>query len=246
MKINLNADMGESLGGVKRGDDAALVRLIGSASLACGFHAGDPKGMAEAVALCKAHGVSIGAHPSYLDLEGFGRRRMALSTHEIEALVAYQTGALSGVARLQDVRITHVKPHGALSNMAAVELDLAHAIAKAVTSVDAGLILLSPIGSCLSVAGRAAGLAVAEEIFADRAYDAEGHLVARDQPGALIDDPDAALAHTLELLKRFPGAQSVCVHGDSPQAVRMAKTVRQGLEAAGVDLLPLPEVMHER
>jgi UPF0271 protein len=242
-KINLNADMGESLGSQKRGDDEALVRLVGSASLACGFHAGDPKVMAEAVALCKAHEVSIGAHPSFPDIEGFGRCRMQLPASEIEALAAYQIGALSGVAKLFGMRVFHVKPHGALSNMAAVDIDIARAIAKATLASDPSLILLSPIASCLSLAGREAGLAVAEEIFADRAYDERNNLVPRSEPGAMIEEPEEALAHTLALLKRFPEARSVCVHGDGPKAVLMAQAIRHGLEKAGVALAPLPEVM---
>jgi UPF0271 protein len=168
-RINLNADLGESFGPWVMGDDAALLDVVASANLACGFHAGDPDVMRRTVRACVAKGVSIGAHPSYADLQGFGRRALKLSAVEIENLVAYQIGALAGIAALEGGRVTHVKPHGALNNQACADAGIAAAIARAVRGVDANLILLAPAASALLTAGQEAGLKVVEEIFADRA-----------------------------------------------------------------------------
>lgn len=252
-EINLNADLGESFGAWPMGNDKAMLGIVASANVACGFHAGDPTVMTETVRLARENGVSIGAHPSYPDLQGFGRRQMRLSAAEVEAIVAYQAGALSGIAASQGMKVTHVKPHGALSNMASVEPDLAAAIARAIKAVDPSLIFLATAGSEMAKAGRAAGLRVAEEIFADRTYDDSGNLTSRKLPNAMIHDAAEALAHVKRMIeeqaivsvsgRRIPCAiHSVCVHGDEESAVAVARTVREGLEAAQIRILPLPEL----
>jgi len=254
MDINLNADLGESFGAYRMGDDAALMAIIGSANVACGFHGGDPSVMAETVRLAQAAGVSIGAHPSFPDLQGFGRRAMRLVPDELAAVVVYQIGALMGMARSQGARVSHVKPHGAMSNMACEDAAMATTIARAVRSVDPGLILLAPALSQLALAGRAVGLRVADEVFADRAYTDQGHLVPRSEPGAVLADSAACLAHVLRMLAQggivsasghlLPTAfHSICVHGDNAHAVATAAALRDGLLAAGHRLRPLPELL---
>ena len=254
MDINLNADLGESFGAYRMGDDAALMAIIGSANVACGFHGGDPSVMAETVRLAQAAGVSIGAHPSFPDLQGFGRRAMRLGPDELAAVVVYQIGALMGMARSQGARVSHVKPHGAMSNMACEDAAMATTIARAVRSVDPELILLAPALSQLALAGRAVGLRVADEVFADRAYTDEGHLVPRSQPGAVLADSAACLAHVLRMLAQggivsvsgrlLPTAfHSICVHGDNAHAVATAAALRDGLLAAGHRLCSLPDLL---
>lgn len=248
--INLNADLGESFGPWVMGDDDALLDVVASANLACGFHAGDPAVMRRTVAACVARGVSIGAHPSYADLQGFGRRAMQLPAAELENLVAYQVGALAGIAALEGGRVTHVKPHGALNNQACADAGIAAAIARAVKAVDPGLILLAPAASALLTAGRAAGLAVVEEIFADRAYRDDGQLAPRGTPGAMVHGAAACAAHVQAMLtagalialsgQRIPTAiGSICVHGDGAEAVAVARHLRQVLESAGWKIAPL-------
>lgn len=254
MLINLNADLGESFGAYHMGDDAALLAIVGSANVACGFHGGDPAVMAHTVRLARAAGVSIGAHPSFPDLQGFGRRVMRLSTDELEAVVIYQVGALMGMAQSQGVRVSHVKPHGAMNNMACEDGEIAATIAGAVRAVDPALILLAPALSQLARAGRDAGLRVADEVFADRAYTDDGNLVPRSQPGAVLATSQECLAHVLRMLERggivsasgrlLPTSfHSVCVHGDNAHAVSTAAAVRAGLLAAGHRLCSLPELL---
>lgn len=232
-KLNLNADLGESFGAWRMGDDAGMLRVVQSASLACGFHAGDPLIMRKTVAAALAAGVSIGAHPSYPDLQGFGRRSMACSAEEIEALVLYQIGALDGMARAAGGRVSHVKPHGALSNDAARDLAVAEPIARAIRAYDRDLILLAPALSRLSEAGAAAGLRVAAEVFADRTYEEDANLTPRRQPGAVIHEAGKSLAQVSAMLaaggiftrggKLLPTPiHSICVHGDSPGALATA------------------------
>lgn len=251
IKINLNADLGESFGAWRMGDDRAMLEVVNSANVACGFHAGDPLVMRRTVQTAKAHGVSIGAHPSFPDLQGFGRRRMDLSKPELEAVLLYQIAALQGVARSEGAVVTHVKPHGALNNMACVDRELADTVVRAMASLDRDLILLAPALSQLVAAGRAAGLRVVEEIFADRAYTDDGSLVPRSHPQAMVHGADACLAHAKRILdegritsingKHLPvTAQSVCVHGDGADAVGAARAIRDGLSAAGYDLQPIP------
>ncbi len=250
-RINLNADLGESFGPWVMGDDAALLDVVASANLACGFHAGDPEVMRRTVAACVAKGVSIGAHPSYADLQGFGRRALKLSAAEIENLVAYQVGALAGIAALEGGQVSHVKPHGALNNQSCVDAGIAAAIARAVKAVDPQLILLAPAASALLLAGRDAGLRVVEEIFADRAYQDDGQLALRATPGAMVHGAAACAAHVQAMLaeqalialsgRRIPTAiGSICVHGDGAEAVTVAHHLRQVLESAGWTIAPLP------
>jgi UPF0271 protein len=255
--VNLNSDLGESFGAWHMGNDPAMLGIVKSANIACGFHGGDPTVMRETVRLAKANGVSIGAHPSFPDLQGFGRRQMKMSPAEIESLIAYQTGALMGIAAAEGVKVTHVKPHGALSNMASVEADLAAAIARAIKAVDASLIFLVTAGSQMSKAGRALGLKVAEEVFADRTYGDDGNLTPRSQPHAMIHDAAQSLAHVRRRVeeqaifslsgKKIPTPiDSICVHGDEETAVAVARTVRDGLAAAQIRILPLPDVIAAR
>lgn len=248
--INLNADLGESFGVWRMGDDAALLPLIGSANIACGFHAGDPVVMRDTVRLALDHGVSLGAHPAFPDLQGFGRRAMQLSPKELEAAILYQVGALQAMATAEGGRVTHVKPHGALSNIACANADVATTVARAVRTLDRELILLAPALSALEVAGLAAGLRVGCEVFADRTYQADGQLTPRSQPGAVLHSAQACVQHVLRMLnaqgivtasgQRLPTRiDSICVHGDGPDAVACAQQLRRALEAAGYRLAPL-------
>lgn len=252
-KLNLNADLGESFGPWRMGDDAGMLRAVQSASLACGFHAGDPSIMRKSVAAALAAGVSIGAHPSYPDLQGFGRRSMACSAEEIEALALYQIGALDGIARAAGGRVSHVKPHGALSNDASRDLAVAEPIARAIRAYDKELILLAPALSRLAEAGAAAGLAVAAEVFADRTYEADSSLTPRRQAGAVIHEAEQSLAHVTAMLaaggivtrdgKLLPTPiHSICVHGDSPGALATATALHDSL-AAQFTLCALPALL---
>lgn len=253
MELNLNADLGESFGAWKMGDDPALLAIVDSASIACGFHAGDPLVMRRTLHAAKKAGVSVGAHPGFPDLQGFGRRPMHLAADELQAMLLYQLGALAGIARVEGLAMTHVKPHGALNNMACEDPALAARIAKAVRSFDPRLILLAPAGSHLARAGAAESLRVASEIFADRAYTDAGTLVPRNQPGAFVHRVEDCVAHVLRMLdaggivslsgRRLPlPFHSLCVHGDSPHAVEVARAVRAALEGAGCALKPLPQL----
>jgi UPF0271 protein len=253
MRINLNADLGEGYGPWKMGDDAAMLDIVASANVACGGHAGDADTMRRTLRLASERGVSVGAHPSYPDLQGFGRRAMALSAAELESQVACQVGALAGIAALENIRVTHVKPHGALNNLACVERSVADTICRAVAAIDRTLILLAPAASELVVAGRAAGLPVVEEIFADRAYLPDGQLVPRSRPDAMIHGAEACLAHVLAMLDAgaliaIDGTRiatpigSICVHGDNPGAVAVARHLREQLTARGHQVLPLPGI----
>ena len=253
-RLNLNADLGESFGPWEMGSDAEMLGIVGSANVACGYHAGDPLVMTSTAALALKHGVSVGAHPGYPDLQGFGRRRMDIPLPELEAMLIYQIGALEACARTQGVRVTHVKPHGALSNLACAERKIAEAIARAVHRLDPTLILLAPAASQLIHAGRDQGLPVVEEIFADRAYLDDGNLVPRSQPGAMIHGAEASLAHVMRMVeeqalisingKRIPvKPQSICVHGDGADAVATARAIRTGLQAAGFDMVTIPQLL---
>ncbi len=254
MKINLNADLGESFGAWKMGDDAALLRVVCSANVACGFHAGDPLVMRNTVRTAIAAGVGIGAHPAYPDLQGFGRRPMKMAPAELEAALIYQIGALAGMAAAEGGQLTHVKPHGALNNQACEDAALADTVARAVRAADRELILLAPALSKLCAAGERAGLRVAAEIFADRAYADDATLVPRSQPGAVIHDAAASVAHVRRMLEAGgivaqsgkvlrTAMHSVCVHGDTPGAVDSARELRAALEAASWQLVGLPEVL---
>jgi len=245
MRTDLNADVGESFGAYVLGQDPAIMPCVTSVSVACGFHAGDPGVMRQTVALAREHGVAVGAHPGFPDLAGFGRREMRLTPAEIEDLVVYQIGALAAVAAAQGVRLQHVKPHGALYNMAAGEPQLADAIARAVASVDRHLLLVGLSGSALVDAGHRAGLRTASEVFADRGYRSNGSLVPRDAEGAVLEDPDVVSVRALEMVRRLQIASvdggavrvqpdTICVHGDTPGAANLARAIRRALEEAGV------------
>jgi UPF0271 protein len=240
--LDFNCDLGEGCG-----SDAAIVPLISSASVACGGHAGDAASMRATVALCRRHGVAIGAHPSFEDRPNFGRRELALSPADIEASVARQVRALSAVCVELDAPLRHVKPHGALYNLAAREPEVADAIASAIARFDGSLILYGLSGSCLTDAGERAGLPVAHEVFAERAYEADGRLSPRGSPGAIIDDLDASLRQVRMLLRegvvvsrdgtRVPlRADTLCLHGDRPDAAAFAAALRATLESEGVEI----------
>lgn len=253
MQLNLNADMGESFGPWVMGSDEALLGIIDSANLACGLHAGDPLVMRRAVGAARDAGVSIGAHPGFADLNGFGRRPMHLPEEELEALVHYQVGALAAMGQAAGWPIRHVKPHGAMNNMACADRAMADVLARAVARLDPSLILLAPAESALAQAGAAAGLRVALEVFADRSYESDGQLSPRSQPGAVLHSPEAARDHVLSMVEAgglvtregeviATPFHSICVHGDGPGAVETARLVRQALLAAGHELLPLDRI----
>ena len=243
--IDLNCDMGESFGAWTMGEDADVLAHVSSANIACGFHAGDADTMRRTVELAVRAGVAIGAHVSLPDLQGFGRREMRVSADETYALTLYQIGALAGFARAAGTRLRHVKPHGALYNMAARDAALAAAIARAVRDFDAALILVGLAGSELPRAGERAGLAVAREAFADRRYESDGSLTPRREPDAVIEDVDAVVAQAIAIATRGAvttrlggtlslRADTICVHGDRPDAGMFAQHLRTALDAAGI------------
>jgi len=245
MNIDLNSDLGESFGPWPMGQDAALMDSISSANVACGFHAGDPGAMRATIALAREKGVAIGAHPGFPDLVGFGRRELKASPPEVEDLVLYQVSALAGMAAAQGVQLQHVKAHGALYNMACRDRALADAIARAVASLDRSLILFGLPNSELLRAGAAAGLPVAAEVFADRAYDPDGMLTSRAKPGSVIHDTPQVVERAIRMVKEqnviaVDGstialrADTICLHGDTPGAAEHARAVRAGLEKAGI------------
>ena len=245
MRIDLNADVGESFGAYSLGNDEALMGSITSASIAAGFHAGDPTVLRRTIRLAKSRGVAVGAHPGFPDLVGFGRREMRVTPAEAEDFVLYQIAAVAGVAAAEGVRLQHVKPHGALFNMAAADASLAGAIARAVAAFDRSLILFGLAGSEILKAGRTAGLRVASEVFADRAYEPDGSLRSRSKPGAIIHDPTLVVARAVGMVKAqsIPAvdgtvvplvAETICIHGDTPGAHLLAAGLRAGLESAGV------------
>ncbi len=251
--IDLNADLGEGFGVWQLTDDTGLLQVVSSANVACGFHAGDPSVMARAVELAKAHGVSIGAHPSFPDLQGFGRRPLRMRPDEIENMVAYQIGALAGVAARYGVRVTHVKPHGALNNIAHDDAECAGAIARAIHCVDHDLIFVANACSAMVRAGEALGLRVAHEAYADRTYDDAGRLTSRQIEGALITDPETAVRQVLAFLDAgglvtrsgttIPTRiDTVCAHGDEPSGCAVMSAVRRALEERGVRIVPLPDL----
>lgn len=247
--IDLNCDCGEGFGPYAMGDDRAMLDIVTSANVACGFHAGDPDIMAATFALAREKRVAVGAHPGFADRAGFGRRPIAMSEAEIERLVAYQIGAAQALAAQAGHRVTHVKPHGALSNIAMKEQGVARAIARAARAVDRRLAFLAVAATELQRAGEDEGLETVPEIYADRGYTDEGHLAPRQTEGAVLHDADAAAERAAAMVrngavvslggKRIPvGIGSICVHGDTPGAVMMARKVRAALEAAGIALRP--------
>jgi 5-oxoprolinase (ATP-hydrolysing) subunit A len=252
-KINLNADMGEGFGAYDIGDDAGLMKIIRSASIACAFHGGDWVVMQRLVTEAAAQGVSIGAHPGFNDLWGFGRRRIDMNPRELEYMIAYQIGALQAIACYAGARVTHLKPHGALNNIAAEDIELALAIGRAIKTVDRDIIYVALAGSQMEKAGRELGLPVAREGFCDRLYDDDGNLTSRKVPGAVLHDPEVVKQRVVNMVlneeiisrtgKRLPvKLDTLCVHGDEPSAVLVARAVRDGLETAGILVVPLPEM----
>ena len=246
-RVDLNCDCGEGFGAYAMGDDAAMLAVVTSANVACGFHAGDPDIMARTFVLARDNGVAVGAHPGFPDIAGFGRRRLPFSADEIERLVAYQIGAAQALAVYAGHRLTHVKAHGALSTIAMDEPTVARAIARAAKAVDPALRFLAVAGTALESEGAAAGLVVAREIYADRGYTDAGLLVPRGAPGAVLHDADQAAARVVAMVaegavfalsgRRIPvGIDSICVHGDTPGAVAMARAVRAALERNGIAL----------
>jgi UPF0271 protein len=245
MRVDINSDVGESFGAYTIGNDAGLMRAITSANIAAGFHAGDPSVLRDTIRLAKAHGVAVGAHPGFPDLLGFGRRELNATPREVEDLVLYQIAAVQGVAAAEGVAIQHVKPHGALFNMAVRNADLAAAIARAVLAIDRSLILFGLPGSEILHAGRAAGLRVAAEVFADRAYEPDGSLMSRRKAGSVIHDSAAVVARAVAMVTAHSvtasdgsvvplDADTICVHGDTPGSDALAASLRAGLESAGV------------
>jgi UPF0271 protein len=249
MHIDLNSDLGESLGAWTMGDDAAMLDIVSSANVACGFHAGDAAGMLRTLRAAAQRGVAVGAHVAYPDLAGFGRRNMDVASADLQADVIYQIGALQGLARVAGTRVRYVKPHGALYNTIAHDERQARDVIAAIHAIDPQLVLVALAGSPLVGWARQAGLAVVAEAFADRAYTPQGTLVSRREQGAVLHDPEAVAARMLRLAQQgvvqaIDGslvrvqAESICVHGDSPGAVDMARRVRQVLEDAGVAVRP--------
>jgi UPF0271 protein len=247
MRIDLNADLGEGRRGTVA-HDARMMPYITSANVACGFHAGDPGVMRDTVALAASHGVAVGAHPGFPDLEGFGRRELHVSPADVEDFVAYQVGALAAIAAAQGVRLQHIKPHGALFNMAARDPSLADAVARATAVIDRTLVLFGLPGSELISAGLRAGLRTAAEGFADRAYEPSGALVPRAENGAVITNPEVVASRAVRMVRDgeiesrngivIPvRIDTLCVHGDTPAAAEIAAHVRSALEAAGVDVV---------
>lgn len=244
MRIDLNADLGEGRRG-SLGQDAELMQSITSANIACGFHAGDPGVMRDTVALAAELGVAVGAHPGFPDLEGFGRRELKVSPADVGDFVAYQVGALAAIAATQGVRLQHVKPHGALFNMAARDAALADAVAQATATIDRSLILFGLPGSELIAAGARAGLKTAAEGFADRAYQRDGALVPRQEAGAVLESAERVVQRALRMVREGTvetadggivdlRVDTLCVHGDTPGAADLAARVRAALDAAGI------------
>lgn len=247
VSIDLNSDLGESLGAWTMGDDAAMLRLVSSANVACGFHAGDPAGILATLKGAAANGVAVGAHVSYPDLTGFGRRNMDVASADLVADVIYQIGALKGLAAAAGTQVSYVKPHGALYNTIAHDARQANDVITAMLAVDPSLALVGLAGSPLLALARERGLRVVAEAFADRAYTPQGTLVSRREKGAVMHDPEVVAQRMLRLVEdglveAIDGsltrveADSICVHGDSPGAVDMAREVRRRLEQAGVTI----------
>ena len=245
--IDLNCDLGESYGAYKIGMDEEVIPYVTSANIACGFHGGDPMVMERTVALCKEHGVRIGAHPGFPDLAGFGRRNMELSPEEVKAAVKYQIGALKAFCTGAGVRLWHVKPHGALYNMAAEDYHLAKAVCQSEKEVDESLVLLGLSGSEMIRAAKATGVFCASEVFADRGYQSDGTLVPRNQKGALIKDEEQAVKRVIRMVRERKveavdgrditiQADSVCVHGDGAKALAFVKKIREGLMEEGIGI----------
>jgi UPF0271 protein len=251
VSVDLNADVGEGM------DDASLLPYVTSANVACGMHAGDPLTMDQTVEMALSRGVRVGAHPGYPDRENFGRVLMEMSADEIENLIVYQVSALAGFVRSRGGRLTHVKPHGALYHGGAEFPDVARAIAEGVRRVGTGIVLVGAAGSMLIGAGQEAGLPVAEEAFADRRYRADGTLVPRGRPGAVIVDPDAAAEQAVGLARDgmvvaedssrvSVRPDTICIHGDTPGAAEIARRIHERFRTVGIRIAPLEAAVAQR
>lgn len=252
-KVDLNSDLGESFGAYTIGLDNEVIAHVSSVNVACGYHAGDPLVMEKTVAAAKAAGVAVGAHPASRS-DGLWPQEHGRLAQEVKAYVKYQLGALMAFAAAEGIRLQHCKPHGALYNMAGKDMDLALAIAEAIAEVDKNIILLGLANSKMIDAGKQLGLRVANEVFADRAYQADGSLVPRKLPGAVIHDKDEAIARTVRMVTEGKvtaitgeeveiAAHSICVHGDNPSAVEFVKNIRTQLTARGVEIAPIREIV---
>lgn len=249
-KVDMNSDLGESFGAYKIGCDSEVIPLISSANVACGWHAGDSTVMAKTVRLAADANVAVGAHPGFPDLVGFGRRNMAVSADDMKTYIMYQVGALSAFCRAEGIKMQHVKPHGAMYNMAAKDEKLADAICEGIARVDGSLILMGLSGSVMAKSAEKFGLRFASEVFADRAYEEDGSLVARSKPGAVITDENEAVGRVVEMVSEGTvtavtgkkiniSAQSICVHGDNAHALEFVKKIRKTLSENGIEITPL-------
>lgn len=248
--VDLNCDLGESFGNYKCGMDEEIIPYITSANVACGFHASDPMVMKKTVETSKEYNVCVGAHPGFQDLVGFGRRNMNLPPAEITAIVEYQIGALNAFCIANGLKLQHVKPHGALYNMAVKDAAISDAICEGIAAVNPHLILLGPARSQLTISAKQYGLPTAKEVFADRAYEEDGTLVPRCRPGSVILDEAAAVSRVIQMVKKgtvtaITGkeieveADSICVHGDSPAALAFVQSIHTALSAEGIRLAPM-------
>ena len=253
MEININCDLGESSKLHSTKNDPLLLKIVNSANIACGYHAGDKPTMEKTIEISKENNVSIGAHPSFNDPENFGRKRLNLPSGEITKLIIDQINILSNIANTSGIKVTHVKPHGALNNMACEDYELAKIISDSIIQVNKDLIFLVPTGSQMEKAGKKLGMKIATEIFADRNYEDNGNLVSRSKSNAMITDPEIAKKQVIKMVENqalncYSGKQipceidSVCVHGDGQSAVKTAKQIREGLIKAGVTLNPLDKM----
>ena len=253
MEININCDLGESSKLHSTENDPLLLEIVNSANIACGYHAGDKPTMEKTIEISKENNVSIGAHPSFNDPENFGRKRLNLPSSEITRLIIDQINILSDVANKTGMRVSHVKPHGALNNMACENYDLAKVISESIIQVNKELIFLVPTGSQMEKAGKKLGMKVAVEIFADRNYEDNGNLVSRSKDNAMIIDPEIAKKHVIKMVQNqaincYSGKQipceidAICIHGDGSSAVNTAKQIKEGLIKSGVTLKPLDKM----
>ena len=254
MKIDINCDMGESYGRYPLGQDEELISRVTSVNIACGFHAGDPQVMDRAVKMALQHGAAVGAHPAYPDLQGFGRRQMDMTSDEIETITLYQVSALAGFVRSYGGELTHVKPHGALYNFAAKNRDAARAVARGVARFSKSVILVGLAGSLMQEAAVEIGLRSANEGFPERGYNPDGSLMSRKLPGAIIHSPEAAAAQALRLVNdgiqidtmerqvTYP-VDTLCIHGDSPNALAVCQAIREALQAADIEIKPIFDVV---
>jgi len=253
MEININCDLGESSKLHSTENDPLLLEIVNSANIACGYHAGDKPTMEKTIEISKKNNVSIGAHPSFNDPENFGRRRLNLPSSEIKKLIIDQINILTNIANNKGMKVTHVKPHGALNNMACEDYDLAKIISESIVEANKELIFLVPTGSEMEKAGKKIGIKVAAEIFADRNYEDDGNLVSRAKKNAMIADPEVAKKHVIKMVEKqalncYSGKlisceiDSVCVHGDGKSAVNTAKEIKKGLIKSGIILRPLNQL----